>query len=357
MKEKLSNIKFEDDGYFSKHRPFDDMGNELEGYPLITSKHMDLKIKGFKYKMSKNGVLTFKSCSLTHNRIVSNCGSDTWVFPELSFNTKHLNPEKAYNIYALCSKETNSGTWKLEEDYLKDFSETHYNFKIGVLYCEQDGLRDVEFSTNIFPFTSIKFEDGKIIMTTDSLVYKEEDDDNPVVDWGKMWNKKEKEEYRLGCPPDPPLKTTTVDELSDLFLSLMTEKTELDTSEHFDKLNHIIGEPTKSGKIQTHAQPFTCGTWRAGKIATSEGVKDSSGKLEYEIDFAFITQIAERMAQNKGKYAPFNWQKPIDIDKIKQAMFRHAIAIMQGEYEDDGRPFGHIEGMVCNAMILNYHLK
>lgn len=175
MKEKLSNIKFEDDGYFSKHKPFDDV-QHLEPYPLITSKHMDLKLKGFKYKMSKNGILTFKACSLTHNRIVSRCGSDTWVFPELSFNTKHLNPEKAYNIYAICSKETNSGTWYLEEDYLKNFSETDYNFKIGVLYHEQDGLRYVEFATNIFPFTSIEFEDGKIIMTTDSLVYEEDDE-------------------------------------------------------------------------------------------------------------------------------------------------------------------------------------
>ena len=236
----LSSVKFEDDGYFSKHKPFDDVDGELDRYPLITTKHMDLEFKGFKYKMSKNGILTFKACSLTHNRIVSRCGSDTWVFPELSFNTKHLNPEKAYNIYAICSKETNSGTWYLEEDYLKDFSETDYNFKIGVLYYEQDGSRDVEFSTNIFPFTSIRFDDGKIIMTTGSLVYKEEED-NPVVDWSSEVNKKmEKENYRLGCPHDQPLNTITVDELSDLFLSLMTEKLELD----LDKLNTILDEPT-----------------------------------------------------------------------------------------------------------------
>ena len=189
----LSSVKFEDDGYFSKHKPFDDVDGELDRYPLITTKHMDLEFKGFKYKMSKNGILTFKACSLTHNRIVSRCGSDTWVFPELSFNTKHLNPEKAYNIYAICSKETNSGTWYLEEDYLKDFSETDYNFKIGVLYHEQDGLRYVEFATNIFPFTSIGFEDGKIIMTTGSLVYEEEDD-NPVVDWEKEDKERKKED-------------------------------------------------------------------------------------------------------------------------------------------------------------------
>ena len=88
-----------------------------------------------------------------------------------------------------------------------------------------------------------------------------------------------------------------------------------------------------------------------------QGKKESAGKLNHELDFGFITQMAERMATNKGKYEPYNWQKPIDVEKLKQSLFRHALAIMEGIYEDDGRPFGHLEALAVNAMMINYQLK
>lgn len=93
-------------------------------------------------------------------------------------------------------------------------------------------------------------------------------------------------------------------------------------------------------------------------LLTSErGKKETSNKLNYELDFDFITQMAERMQTNKGKYDPYNWKKPIEIDGLKQAIFRHVLEIMKGNYEDDGRLMGHLEALSCNAMILNYQLK
>ena len=44
--------------------------------------------------------------------------------------------------------------------------------------------------------------------------------------------------------------------------------------------------------------------------------KETEGKLFYELDFEFITQMAERMASNKGKYEPYNWQKLDNIEDI-----------------------------------------
>lgn len=88
--------------------------------------------------------------------------------------------------------------------------------------------------------------------------------------------------------------------------------------------------------------------------------KEVEGKLYYELDFEFITQVAERMKDNKGKYDIFNWKRPMTdeaIDGLKQALFRHVIAVMKGEYEDDGRDMGHIESISANAMMLNYQLK
>ena len=100
-----------------------------------------------------------------------------------------------------------------------------------------------------------------------------------------------------------------------------------------------------------------------GKVYDDETVyKETKGKLFYELDWPFITQMAQRMADNKkdGKYELFNWKKQPSqesIEGIKQAMFRHVLKIMEGEYEDDGKEYGHIEALANNAMILNYQLK
>lgn len=89
-------------------------------------------------------------------------------------------------------------------------------------------------------------------------------------------------------------------------------------------------------------------------------LKESEGKLVYEIDWGFIKAIAERMATNKGKYPINNWKKPMtdsEVVKIKDAATRHIIEYLDGNYEDDGREYGHIEGIVCNLMIELYQLK
>jgi hypothetical protein len=98
--------------------------------------------------------------------------------------------------------------------------------------------------------------------------------------------------------------------------------------------------------------------WNSDKKAK----KETEGKLFYELDFKFIKQMAERMQSNKdnSKYEMWNWQKPMTprgIEDLKQAMWRHVIAVMQGEFEDDGREFGHLEAISNNAMMINYQLK
>lgn len=85
--------------------------------------------------------------------------------------------------------------------------------------------------------------------------------------------------------------------------------------------------------------------------------KETDNKLNYELDFNFITQLAERMAQNKHKYEPYNWQKLDNIAELKQALFRHVLEVMNGNYEDDGRMFAHLESIALNAMFINYQLK
>ena len=85
--------------------------------------------------------------------------------------------------------------------------------------------------------------------------------------------------------------------------------------------------------------------------------KETKGKLFYELDFEFITKIAERMASNKGKYEPYNWQKLDNVEELKQALFRHTLEVMKGNLQDDGRDFGHLEAIACNVMMIYYQLK
>ena len=93
------------------------------------------------------------------------------------------------------------------------------------------------------------------------------------------------------------------------------------------------------------------------KEAAETAYKETEGKLHYELDFEFIKQMAERMASNKGKYEPYNWQKLDNIADLKQSLFRHVLEIMNGNYKDDNREFGHLEAVAINAMFINYQLK
>lgn len=93
------------------------------------------------------------------------------------------------------------------------------------------------------------------------------------------------------------------------------------------------------------------------KGETETAYKETEGKLFYELDFEFITQMAERMASNKGKYEPYNWQKLDNIEDLKQSLFRHVLEVMNGNYQDDNREKGHLEAVAINAMFINYQLK
>ena len=87
------------------------------------------------------------------------------------------------------------------------------------------------------------------------------------------------------------------------------------------------------------------------------GIKESAGKLFYELDWEFIQGMAERMAQNKGdKYPKFNWKNPIEIEDLNQALIRHFIEIQKGNY-DDGQELGHFYALACNSMMIAYQLK
>lgn len=87
-----------------------------------------------------------------------------------------------------------------------------------------------------------------------------------------------------------------------------------------------------------------------------KGKKESSGKLEYELDWEFIEGMAKRMAKNKGKYPPYNWHKPIDVSKLQQSLSRHFVEVMKGNFSDD-QEMGHLYALAVNAMMIAYQLN
>lgn len=98
-------------------------------------------------------------------------------------------------------------------------------------------------------------------------------------------------------------------------------------------------------------------TIKQSVIMNNNGYKETKGKLTYQLDWEFITQMAEKMELGSKKYEPYNWMKPIDVELLKQSLFRHVIEVMKGNYVDDQRLLGHLESIALNAMMINYQLK
>ena len=88
------------------------------------------------------------------------------------------------------------------------------------------------------------------------------------------------------------------------------------------------------------------------------GKKETENKVDYsEIDWEFIEGLARRMSNNKEKYEPFNYHKPMDVNLLKQSLLRHTIEILKGEHNDAGQEYGHLYAVALNSMMIYYQLK
>jgi|SRR6478609_10286640 len=85
--------------------------------------------------------------------------------------------------------------------------------------------------------------------------------------------------------------------------------------------------------------------------------KITENKLNYELDWEFVTLLAQRMQKGKEKYLPYTWKNPTNIEDLKQALFRHVLEIMKSNYLDDGQKYGHIAAATANLMMIFYQLE
>lgn len=86
--------------------------------------------------------------------------------------------------------------------------------------------------------------------------------------------------------------------------------------------------------------------------AKNEGIKESEGKINVEYDWAFLRGQMNRMSKNKDKYPKNNWKKPMNVEQLKDAMFRHTLEVMDNNFEDDGDAMGHLYAIALNAMMI-----
>lgn len=120
------------------------------------------------------------------------------------------------------------------------------------------------------------------------------------------------------------------------------------------KTCYIDNWVTLEGSLYRHPP----GKFKLISRAAAQGKKETEGKLSYELDWRFIEAMAKRMQDNKkGKYPPYNWKKPIDIEELKQAINRHHVEVMDGVYDDGDEYLGHVVAYACNAMMLWHQLK
>ena len=118
-----------------------------------------------------------------------------------------------------------------------------------------------------------------------------------------------------------------------------------------------------NGEFYKLGRGWDATSWRyslvSKEVEKPEAEKDQANKPSFaEIDPAFLLAMAERMTNNKGKYKPFNWQKPCDITKIHSAAQRHLLALrMPEDKNSEDLHLDHAAALAINAMIIYYQIK
>lgn len=91
-------------------------------------------------------------------------------------------------------------------------------------------------------------------------------------------------------------------------------------------------------------------------ITLEKGLRYNKDKRKWSyVHFKSLEPMIEVLEFGAKKYAPFNWQKGLDLKEILESMQRHLAALMDGEEIDPESGISHVGHIQCNAMFYNYH--
>lgn len=90
--------------------------------------------------------------------------------------------------------------------------------------------------------------------------------------------------------------------------------------------------------------------------AVEKASRFNEGKPKWSlVHFASLVPMIRVLEFGAQKYAPRNWQKPMDLQEILESMQRHLAALFDGEEVDKESNISHMGHIMCNAMFYNYH--
>ena len=89
------------------------------------------------------------------------------------------------------------------------------------------------------------------------------------------------------------------------------------------------------------------------------GKKEVEGKVSYsEIYWEFVEAMAERMNENKVKYGPHNYRKPLQHkSELLQSALRHLLKVIEPKEDDDETILQHLSATSCNIMMYYFQLR
>ena len=87
-----------------------------------------------------------------------------------------------------------------------------------------------------------------------------------------------------------------------------------------------------------------------------KALRFNAGKRKWSlVHYKSLEPMVEVLEFGALKYAPKNWQKPMELDEILDSMQRHLAALMDGEELDPESGLPHIGHLMCNGMFYSYH--
>lgn len=87
-----------------------------------------------------------------------------------------------------------------------------------------------------------------------------------------------------------------------------------------------------------------------------KAIRFNEGKPKWSlVHFKSLIPMIKVLEFGAEKYAPFNWQKPMDTTEILESLQRHLAALFDGEDLDEETGISHMGHIQCNAMFYNYH--
>jgi len=92
------------------------------------------------------------------------------------------------------------------------------------------------------------------------------------------------------------------------------------------------------------------------KESEEVGKKYDSGKLRWNTMqplFKELEQVVQILDEGIDKYSLNNWQsvKPFE-ERYSNALMRHVVAYMEGEYKDQESGHAHLAHAICNCLFL-----